>query len=409
MNAVLSFEVLPEWMCGKAIKAVMGALDSLGAEPEAMFVGGCVRNELMGIAVKDLDIATRFLPDEVTLRMSAAGIKCIPTGIEHGTVSAIIDGQQFEITTLRRDVETDGRHAVVAFSDDWLEDAQRRDFTMNALYADMRGCVYDPVGLGVSDLEKRRVVFVGDAEARVEEDTLRVLRYFRFLALYGEGEVDAAALKACHGAADKLAELSKERVTQEVLKILKADRLADVLELMCWNNVLPEISGVLNGRDTLKRLMDLQRNVVMSEPMYLLRLLAFSENVIERINMMVGLMALSNKQKDYLRKCCQMRLQPGRFGLDEARIRAYFGGKDITLGWAQLRCVTGDVEDFEAVYRDLEAWDVPSLPIGGQDVMDLGIPAGKMVGEKLREVEAWWCEKDFELSREECMDYLKSC
>ena len=178
-------------------RAVVGALEAAGGAGCARFVGGCVRNALTGHPVADIDIATTLTPDEVIAALVAARLKAVPTGVDHGTITAVSGGKPFEITTLRRDVETDGRHAVVAFTEDWVEDARRRDFRLNALYADAEGRLYDPTGEGVADARAGRIVFVGDPKTRIREDALRILRFFRFLAWYGRGEPDGPSLAAC--------------------------------------------------------------------------------------------------------------------------------------------------------------------------------------------------------------------
>src|SRR5262245_11070921 len=205
------------WLKAAETRAVMDALTAGGGE--ARFVGGCVRNALIGVPVSDIDIATPLTPDEVTRRIEAAGMRAVATGIEHGTVTAVVrlqpdEVKTFEITTLRRDVTTDGRRATVAFSTDWEEDAGRRDFTMNALYADATGAVFDYVG-GIDDLQARRVRFIGDPARRIAEDYLRILRLFRFHAWYGRGEVDAEGLLACKAARREIKTLSGERIQKE--------------------------------------------------------------------------------------------------------------------------------------------------------------------------------------------------
>ena len=189
MSARLSDQ---DWLADPALHRVFEALDG-----QARVVGGCVRNALMGFPIDDVDVATPLTPDAVTERLKAAGLKAVPTGIEHGTITAVADRRPFEITTLRRDVTTDGRNATVAFTDDWSEDAGRRDFRLNALYADLDGTIFDPPGQGIADAEAGRIVFVGDPETRIREDYLRILRFFRFFAWYGRGEPDAAGLRAC--------------------------------------------------------------------------------------------------------------------------------------------------------------------------------------------------------------------
>ena len=228
----------PEWMRAPQTMRVMNALGS----GNARFVGGCVRNMLLGLEVGDVDIATVWTPGEATKRLEGAGIKVVPTGIDHGTVTAVVDKIPFEITTLRKDIETDGRRAVVGFTTDWREDALRRDFTMNTLLADMDGHIYDPTGEGIKDLEVGKVRFVGDPATRIQEDYLRILRFFRFHAAYGKGEPDSDALAACRAAAGKISTLSRERITQEFFKILSVDNPVEILSVVFDNNVLPDFS-----------------------------------------------------------------------------------------------------------------------------------------------------------------------
>ena len=232
------------WMSAPETAAVMAAL------VEARFVGGAVRNAILGVPVSDIDIAVPMPPSEAVTRLSAAGIRTIPTGIEYGTVTAVMGPQAFEVTSLRRDVETDGRHAVIAFTDDWAEDAARRDFTINALYASAEGEIFD-YATGVEDLIAGRVRFMGDAATRIAEDYLRVLRLFRFHAWYGTADMDEAALRAAAEAKDKLATLSAERVAKELLRLLEAWRPAPVLRVMVATGVL---SAVLPAAHDLSRL-----------------------------------------------------------------------------------------------------------------------------------------------------------
>ncbi|MFQ5959208.1 MAG: CCA tRNA nucleotidyltransferase, partial [Alphaproteobacteria bacterium] len=233
------------WMTVRATRAVVDALRAQGAE--VRFVGGCVRDAVAGRKVTDVDIATPDPPETVIRLLEAAGIRVVPTGIKHGTVTAVVARRPFEITTLRRDVETYGRHAKVAFTDDWTADAARRDFTINALFCAPDGTLYDPFG-GLDDLRAGRVRFVGDAVQRIREDVLRLLRFFRFYAHYGRPPPDAEALAACRAMALALPSLSGERVCAELLRLLAADDPAAVLELMIEADVLefvlPEVAGV---------------------------------------------------------------------------------------------------------------------------------------------------------------------
>ncbi|MDQ2861931.1 MAG: CCA tRNA nucleotidyltransferase, partial [Pseudomonadota bacterium] len=227
---------------------VMDALARAGGEACARFVGGCVRNTLIEAPVGDIDIATTLTPDAVTVALKAAALKAVPTGAAHGTITAVAHGRPFEITTLRRDIETDGRHAKVAFTDDWAEDAARRDFRLNALYADRQGRLYDPTGEGVADARAGRIVFVGDPRARIAEDALRILRFFRFLAWYGRGEADSASLAACADMREAVTGLSAERVAKELLTLLAAEDPRAAVRLMAETGVLglvlPEATGL---------------------------------------------------------------------------------------------------------------------------------------------------------------------
>ena len=229
------------WLTAAATRKVMAALEAEGGPDVARFVGGCVRNSLMGRAVDDVDIATRLEPQAVMAALKAAGLKAVPTGLDHGTVTAVAEAQPFEITTLRRDVTTDGRRATVAFTTDWAEDAGRRDFHINALYADGEGRVFDPTGHGLADIAARRVAFVGDAGRRIREDRLRILRFFRFHAWYGAGDPDAAGLAACVEEAGGLGELSAERVSKELLKLLAAPNPVPTVEVMAHTGVLARL------------------------------------------------------------------------------------------------------------------------------------------------------------------------
>src|ERR1700761_5621664 len=252
MTETLPFQA---WMTHPATAAVIAALEAAGGEGCARFVGGCVRNALLRQPVSDVDIATTLTPDVVTKALKDAGLKAVPTGVDHGTVTAVAQGKPFEITTLRGAVETDGRRAVVAFTKDWAEDAQRRDFRLNALYADPAGRLYDPTGGGLGDAHAGRIVFVGEAETRIREDALRILRYFRFLAWYGKGEPDGVALAACQALRDLTANLSAERVSKEFLKLLAAVDPREAVSLMARTGVLTVILPEAQGLARFERLV----------------------------------------------------------------------------------------------------------------------------------------------------------
>jgi poly(A) polymerase len=252
----VTFRLQPaDWFEGRATAAVFDALEAAGGEGCARFVGGCVRNAVLGCAVDDVDIATTLEPGAVMAALKAAKLKAIPTGVEHGTVTAVSHHQPFEITTLRRDVETDGRRAVVNFTTDWAEDAARRDFTLNALYAGRDGVVIDPLGSGLADARAGRIVFVGDAETRIREDYLRILRFFRFLAWYGTGGPDAVGVAACAALKGGIARLAAERINKELLKLLAAADPRGSMRLMAETGVLAEILPEASGLGRLEGLV----------------------------------------------------------------------------------------------------------------------------------------------------------
>jgi len=251
-------ELIPQhypWMHDANVNSLFQALP----EGSLRFVGGCVRNALWGEAVGDIDLACQLEPDAVVKALKAANIRFVPTGIAHGTVTAVIGGQPFEITSLRQDVATDGRRATVAYTMNWTEDAQRRDLTMNALYADQSGKIYDPTGQGLDDLKARKFRFVGDADMRVQEDYLRILRFFRFLAVYGgQDKVDAASLRACREHQSGLRKLSVERIWMELKKLLSAPNPVRVCHIMLTNGILESLLPEANNVDGLEALVRLE-------------------------------------------------------------------------------------------------------------------------------------------------------
>jgi poly(A) polymerase len=380
-------------MTAPETRAVIAALGS----DNARFVGGSVRNALMGLPVIDIDIATPLVPDEVMKRLKASGIDAIPTGVEHGTITAVVDRKPFEITTLRRDVETDGRHAIVAFSKDWAEDAQRRDFTMNALYAAADGDVFDHTG-GLDDLKAGRVRFVGDAPMRIREDYLRVLRLFRFHAWYGKGDIDAAALRAAAEGKAGLASLSGERIQKEMLRLLEADSPMPSLRAMAAAGILAEI---LPGRLVLPRLERLVTidadNFFSADPM--LRLAALIPDpesagaVAERFRLsnantarLVDLAAAQEKLVSYM-SIKELRRLLYRLGVARFRDRVF-------LRWAEDPKESNAIQ-WRALLAKADAWQRPKFPLTGENVKAAGVPEGPLVGRILAEVEEWWIDSDF--------------
>ncbi|MGC9954050.1 MAG: CCA tRNA nucleotidyltransferase [Rhizomicrobium sp.] len=380
------------WINARPTQQLMAALG------EARFVGGAIRNTLLGKPVGDIDIATPLTPDEVGKRLTASGIPFVPTGIEHGTVTAIVDGKPFEVTTLRRDVATDGRHAVVAFTGDWRLDAQRRDFTMNALYADASGEVFDFVG-GIEDLKAGRVRFVGDAVRRIREDYLRILRLFRFHAWYGKGEIDAEALRAAAAEKDGIARLSGERIAKEILRLLEAENPAPVLRPMAASGILAE---VLPGEANIARLKSLAKIDAASSfaPDALLRLAALLPHDAEIGKAVADRWKLSNAQRERLNDMAgaNEEIVP-HLSTRETRKLLYRLGvrpfKDrVFLKWT-MDAKASNTVSWRALLALADAWQRPRFPLSGRDVMLAGVPEGPLVGQILGEVEKWWIDSDF--------------
>ncbi|MDB5449758.1 MAG: tRNA nucleotidyltransferase/poly(A) polymerase [Phenylobacterium sp.] len=400
------------WMTAPETAAVLDALEAAGGPDCARFVGGCVRNALIGRPIADIDIATVLTPDQVTQALEAAGIRAVPTGVDHGTVTAVCRHKPFEITTLRRDVATDGRRAVVAFTTDWMEDAQRRDFTLNALYASRDGGIFDPTGHGVADARAGRIVFVGDPEQRLREDYLRILRFFRFLAWYGSGPPDAAAVAACEALKDQVATLAAERISSELLKLLAADDPRAAVALMARTGVL---GVVLPGPLNLERLDGLVE--IESEQLFetdpVLRLAALlpddqvgAAQVAERLRLsnadrdrIVAALAPTPTLKSWMSPR-EIRRAVYRVGQKAFRDRA-------KLAWAAA-ARTAVTPQWRGMIALGEGWSVPTFPLTGDDVVAAGVPRGPMVGQVLREVEDWWIDHDFLDDKLSAVEKLKA-
>ncbi len=387
------------WMTTPQVSAVFDALEARGRRGCARFVGGCVRNTLLGVPIGDIDIATTLTPDLVTSALKAAGLKAVPTGIEHGTVTAVAQGIAFEVTTLRRDVSTDGRRAVVAFTQDWAQDAQRRDFTLNAVYADRDGRLFDPTGRGIDDGKRGAIVFVGTAQTRIAEDSLRILRYFRFLAWYGRGQPDSAALEACRDLGRSVATLPAERTSKELLKLLAADDPRLAVALMVEAGVLqvllpepPEL-GVFNV------LVELEHKILhLPDPV--LRLAALLPRDTSVVRHVAETMRLSNAERDRLLASAppypdisaDMIPKRAREALYRLGTRTFVD--QIKLAWASSN-PSERAEVWESYLALAADWSSPSLPVNGDDAAAAGIPRGPLIGKALAEVEAWWVEGDF--------------
>lgn len=405
------------WLEAEETRRVVAALRAGGGE--VRFVGGCVRDALAHRPVKDIDIATPDRPERVMQLLRDAGLKAVPTGIDHGTVTAVVNGKPFEVTTLRVDVETDGRHAKVAFTNDWVADAARRDFTFNALSASPEGDVYDYHD-GIPDLAHGRVRFVGRAEDRVQEDYLRILRYFRFHAYYGRPPADKAALAACRKHADKVATLAAERLREEFLRILLAPDPADVLLLMRDERVLQHLlpAGTHIGR--LRSVAWLATRALHMEgvaPDAIRHLAALISGGVEAAADIALRLRLSNAETDRLVGISgsTAAIRPDLDTAGRRRVLHALGPdrvRDLALlAWAEELAIRpklprAETEGWIALLETCAEWQEKHLPIGGEDVMARGVERGPQVGEYLRQVENWWAKKDFVPDRKACLKRL---
>ena len=387
-----------DWLHAESTKTVIAALEAVRADC-VRFVGGCVRNTIMARPVDDLDLATQLTHDETLKALETAGIRAIPTGIEHGTVTAIVDHKPFEITSLRRDVETDGRRAVVAFTEDWVEDAQRRDFRLNALYAAPNGEVFDPVGGGYEDAMAGRVVFIGDADQRLREDYLRILRFFRFNAWYGAG-IDAEGLAACQRQRGGLEKIAKERTWKELKKLLSAEMPRDAVIAMSKSGVLDEVLPEHRGADGLHDL-ELTEQLTGVQPDPMLRLMALLPRSALAVQQTGQALRLSNDETARLTMWAADNL-PEPVGMKSQELRAtlYWHGKQAVVDRAML--AGADVRDLLAAIR---AWRRPDFPINGDDALAAGLK-GRDIGEALSRVAKVWVESDFYLERESLLPLL---
>ena len=385
------------WLTSGPTSRVLKLLN--GGGEEARVVGGAVRNALLGIPVSDVDIATTALPEEVVKRAKAAGIKSVPTGIEHGTVTLVVDGQPFEITTLREDAETFGRKAKVSFGRDWVGDAHRRDFTINALSAGLDAVVHDYVG-GLEDLAARRVRFIGEPDQRIEEDYLRILRFFRFHAAFGAGEVDRDGYLACIRARAGLANLSAERMRMEMLKLLVAEGGAQAITAMADGGLLQMIIGGVSYGGTFAAMVAAEKALgLTADPMR--RLAALAVALPEDARRLTTRLRLSNNEAKALDSMGHRWWRLA--GMDEARARRrlYRLGEEryrdrVLLAWARAG-VGVDPAPWIELARLPQRFTPPKFPLRASDFIARGVAEGPALGHVLTLAEDAWLAADFPL------------
>ena len=394
------------WLYEVRLQAVFDAIEAAGGE--ARIAGGAVRNTLMGEAVGDIDLATTLVPEATLKALEKAGLKAVPTGIDHGTVTAVSDSTGYEITTIRDDIETDGRHAVVRFGTDWKRDALRRDLTINGLYCDRQGEIFDPLG-SMEDVKARQVRFIGKADERIEEDYLRILRFFRFFAQYGAGRPDAEGLKAVTRLKEGLQRVSAERIWMELRKLLAA---SDPSRALLWMRT----TGVLNFivPESEKWGIDFVAPLIEAETRF-----GWQGEAIQRLQAMIrpdGAIArklakrlkLSNADRDRLLAWAMAELSEPPMDKDGLRQQIYYGDQQAITD--RLRLATAiaisrnePAEKIEAIADNADfssSWTPPQLPVSGKDLVKKGIPEGREIGRLLKRLEKTWVESDFSLSAE---------
>lgn len=383
------------WLEAAETQAVFKAIT--GAGFSARIVGGAVRNALFGRPVKDVDFATTAHPDDVIRLAPAAGLAAVPTGVAHGTVTVVAGHTPFEVTTLREDVETFGRHARVAFTEDWAADARRRDFTINALYCDADGEVSDPLG-GYPDLVARRIRFIGDAVERIREDYLRILRFFRFHAEYAHGALDAPGAEACTRERYGIQQLSGERLRAELIRLLAAPGAVSSVQAMDSHGILAVVLGEKVSTGTFVRLAEIE-DALGRKPDAILRLAALSLPDLDP-GRLKGRLRLSTSEAEVLH-----RLKKNSGSVSQASSDGQSKGLLYRLGrqtftelvlfeWARAGHGPGEAR-WRAMLELAEQWPIPSMPLRGADLVARGVPAGRRIGEVLSQFERWWISEGF--------------
>lgn len=396
------------WMTSNESRSVMSALHQ--QQGQARFVGGCVRDALLGRPVYDIDIACTHPPEKSMALLEEAGIRTFPTGIAHGTITALCDNKnRYEITTLRRDVACDGRHAEVAFTTNWKEDASRRDFTMNALYATPDGEITDYFG-GLDDARKGIVRFIGDARLRITEDALRILRFFRFFAYYGSPPFDEASLSACREMAKAVENLAGERIQAEMLKILAAEHPADILAAMHNAGILKHLR--LSISNTALAALDLLPQIEMDSHQAIdaVRRLALvlraTTQPLESVKNIAALWRLSTTMRDTLTALVEPNLTEMICWNQAAQKRMIrrLGSANyihcVLIAWAEfLEKNSAKQQEARAHFKPIlslaDDWVIPEFPLRGRDLMALGTAEGPAIGRVLAELENYWEEHDY--------------
>ncbi len=373
------------------------------------FVGGAVRDSLAGRSGFDLDLATDLSPDEMLEVCQNNGFMTTPIGIKYGTIGVIINHKALEVTSLRRDVSTDGRHAVVEFTDDWSVDASRRDLTINAVYADLHGNVFDYYN-GINDLENGVVRFIGKPEDRIKEDYLRIMRFFRFYSIFGKKSIDKDALTACIKHKDGLRHIAIERVRDELFKLLATENVAPTLKIIYDNDILGYFLPKSQNLDALQRLTDMVHNAGY-EGNFLRRLFVLYQPNSAQAESMAHVLRFTKKQKETFINWAKIELSLDNIATPDLRRKfTYRYGKQFCIDKILLTMAVKNIDTFNLydVLREVENTEVPVFPLRGRDIINAGFAKNKTIGKILSALEQHWIDSDFRLTAEELLTALKN-
>ena len=400
----MSEKIDQPWLQKQSLQTLLTLLQEGGEE--ARVNGGAVRNAIMEMPVNDVDVSSTLVPRDVMLRMKSAGHKVVPTGIEHGTVTVVVEGEPYEVTTLRSDVETDGRHAKVLYGRDWEADARRRDLTMNALYCDADGKVFDPLG-GMPDVLSKTVRFIDDAETRIREDYLRILRFFRFFAWYGQFRPDAEGLKACARLKEELSSLSVERVWMELSKLFAAP---DPSRAILWMRQTGVLTAVLPesekwGIDNLQPLMKFEQENNWA-PDSLLRMMSILPPNVDKMADIAARLKLPNKVRDRLVGFAKTTAPNADWKQPEFEQWLYRQDPQGAEDRLRLSAIVIDAPAKKRLrqLKWLKRFERPIFPVKGQDLLNQGMQSGPQVSEILKKLESDWVESGFKLTRDALLE-----
>ncbi len=394
----------------REIKQIFQILNS-DKNNNAMLVGGCVRNFLNNEKIGDIDIATIFTPDQLIKKFENSSFKIIQSGIDHGTITLFKDGKNFEITTLREDIRTDGRHAEVVFTKNWEKDSERRDFTINAIYLDQDGKIFDPQN-GVQDLKEKKVKFIGNSQKRIEEDYLRVLRFLRFSAYYKFFDKNGDTAKVIKKNLNGIPKLSKERIFTELKKIISLENLKFILSVQelyeIFKIIFPEFKYLSRLKGIEKKAYD---KFLRSQPDLILALLMVDET--DNHNYFSHKYKVSNYLKDYLNFfhifLCQIKKNKNFFNKELKKNIFFYGKEKISLS-AKFYFMLGTKKNFDNldyILKKINSTSIPTFPITGNYLLDRGFKSGRKVGEVLKKIEDKWIQNDFNLKDDEINNLIK--